>query len=339
MSSSFDIEGVGRDPNSATSKWGAHCYKNRKCYGYLGGTCLFVLIIVLSMSWDTVAPTQFGLLRNTMTGAVDLSSVYSNGRYFVGPNKEFIRFPSNRITLSYGNRSRDDQAPIPARTGAASTGESSGGQPVSLSVSFQYKLMEEYIPQIYEVYGVLWETTYLRLAQQAVTNTAQEYTPASFWTMRRDIEKAFHVAINDTLVENGWATVENLQLRAVGFQSSYEQTIINIQLQNQLIVTKSYQYDVTEVMKEVDLLQSQTDAEIVEINADAARQRDVIVGRANADALLREQSVKATMYRQLRDHLGWSGTQFLQYVKMRALNRQNSGRVTVGVNALGSVAP
>merc|ERR1712118_446821 len=108
------------------------------------------------------------------------------------------------------------------------------------------------------------------------------------------------------------------QLRAVGFQSSYEQTIINIQLQNQLIVTKSYQYDVTEVMKEVDLLQSQTDAEIVEINADAARQRDIIVGRANADA-------------QLREHLGWSGTQFLQYVKMRALNKQTGGKVTVGV--------
>ena len=50
----------------------------------------------------------------------------------------------------------------------------------------------------------------------------------------------------------------------------YETTITNIQLQEQLKVTKNYQKDVTRVLKEVDVLQSQTNAEIVEIDAQAS---------------------------------------------------------------------
>ena len=65
----------------------------------------------------------------------------------------------------------------------------------------------------------------------------------------------------------------------------YETTITNIQLQEQLKVTKNYQKDVTRVLKEVDVLQSQTNAEIVEIDAQAARESAVVVNEAEAAAL------------------------------------------------------
>ena len=84
---------------------------------------------------------------------------------------------------------------------------------------------------------------------------------------------------------------------------------------------------------------NQMRSEIVGINADATRQRDIIIGQANANALEREQSTRATMYKRMRDHLGWSGKDFLSYIKMKALNAQPSSNVVVGVNAVGSVAP
>ena len=105
-----------------------------------------------------------------------------------------------------------------------------------------------------------------------------------------------------------------------------------------LRVTKSYQLEVTRVVKEVDLLQSETDAQVIEINAEAARERAIIEGRANAHALQHEQGARSTMYKRLRDHLGWSAEHFLQYIKMKALNAQPNNNVVVGVNALGSVA-
>merc|ERR1711918_190224 len=153
-----------------------------------------------------------------------------------------------------------------------------GGQPVSLSLSFQYRLTESKIPDVYGKFGQSWSAPYLRFAQQSITNVAQEFTPRAFWTSRHELEQRLLAAVNDTLWEQGFAEVYALQLRAVGFQSSYEQTIINIQLQEQLRVTKSYQLEVTRVVE----------------------------GQANANALEREQNSRASMYAKLRAHLGWS---------------------------------
>ena len=55
----------------------------------------------------------------------------------------------------------------------------------------------------------------------------------------------------------------------VDFKENYEETITNIQLQEQLKVTKNYALDVTRVLKEVDILQSQTEAEVALIAASA----------------------------------------------------------------------
>lgn len=320
---------------------GDHCYKQRKCYGCCCSTLLLVFIILIAISWDTIEPTEHGLLRNTFTGVVDMNTVYPAGRYFVGPAGRFIPFPANLITLSYGNNTRDEQGEIRARTGADSTAgaASSGGQPVALSLSFQYQIPATSVPNVYRTFAATWESPYMRFAQQAITNVAQEFTPSAFWTRRAAVEAAMLQAVNQTLWSNGFATAVELQLRAVGFQSSYEGTIIGIQLQEQLRVTKSYQLEVTRVVKEVDLMQSETDATVVEIRAEAAREKKVIEGQASANALQRETEARSTMYAQLRAHLGWSAEHFLQYMKMKALNAQPQSNVVVGVNTVGAVAP
>merc|ERR1719231_585641 len=144
-------------------------------------------------------------------------------------------------------------------------------------------------------------------------------------------------AVNASLNTNGFASVYDLQLRAVGFQTSYEQTIINIQLQEQLRVTKSYQLEVTRVVKEVDLMQSETDATVVEIRAEAAREKKVIEGQASANALQRETEARSTMYAQLRAHLGWSAEHFLQYMKMKRSTRSRRRMSSSSVNGVGGV--
>merc|ERR1711988_1673966 len=109
-----------------------------------------------------------------------------------------------------------------------------------------------------------------------------------------------------------------------------EQTITNIQMQEQLRVTKLYQQEVTRVDKQVDLMQSETWATVTRINAEAERASSIITNQAEA-----EQAIKGQMYAQLVSHLGWSPVQFLQYVKMKALNAQPGNKVTVGVSPLG----
>ena len=44
-----------------------------------------IFIVLFAMSWDTLEPTEYGLVQNGFTGYVDLrpTSVYDGGRYFV----------------------------------------------------------------------------------------------------------------------------------------------------------------------------------------------------------------------------------------------------------------
>ena len=49
------------------------------------------------MSWDTLEPTEYGLVQNGFTGYVDVSpeAVYTGGRYFVwlvSRNCSFLAF-------------------------------------------------------------------------------------------------------------------------------------------------------------------------------------------------------------------------------------------------------
>jgi hypothetical protein len=112
------------------------CEKN-PCLVGCAGFGVFMLVLFLSTCWGMVQPTEFGLRRNGITGQVDLNTVYEGGRHFLGWGSEFIVFPRRYQTI----------APVvQARTGPGEN-DNSGGQPVTLEVSFQYQLVKEKVPQ------------------------------------------------------------------------------------------------------------------------------------------------------------------------------------------------
>lgn len=309
--------------------------RSRACWG-LGGFTVF--IVLFAMSWDTLEPTEYGLVQNGFTGFVDLrpEAVYTGGRYFVWLRHFFLPFPANLQNLEFDTQGR--RPPIPARTGPDPDDKESGGQPVTLSVSFQYQLQKATVPQVYQTYGLEWELSYMRFAQQSITNVAQQFTPKQFWNDRRLIQKAMAQAVNKTIFEQGFAVVRNLQLLKVDFKQNYEETITNIQLQEQLKVTKNYALDVTRVLKEVDILQSETEAQIALISSTAKREASVIINQAEADALRLEQGTKATWYSKLKQQLRWSNADFLQYVKIKSLSSQPGDSMVVGVSAMGEAS-
>lgn len=131
--------------------------ETRKRAYAVGAIVLLASIILLACSFDAVPPTQFGLLQNQLTGYVNTDRVYTPGLYFVFIGHAFIRFPRTRVTLQFSDNTiisgTDDFSPpsappIKARTGpdpSDISGES-GGQPVDLFLSFQYRFDESQIP-------------------------------------------------------------------------------------------------------------------------------------------------------------------------------------------------
>jgi len=301
----------------------------KTCWGCLG-LLLFIFVIFISVTWATVGPTEVALIKNTVSGAVDLDRTFTNGRYCV-PFQTFIKFPATLQTIAYD---RPDGM-IRARTGPGEGETDSGGQPVQLSISFQYKLQLDKLPELFRTFGTKWESSYRRFAQQAITNVAQAFTPRQFWEKRAAIETQMKFAVSEELKKN-YADVIFLQLRSIEFIETYEDTILNIQLQEQLKVTKSFNLEVTKVLKEIDVLQAETTAAITYIKADAARRSAIIINEAQATALQMEQAAKAILYSSLRAHLNWTEASFVEYVKMKALNAQPPENVVVGVGATGA---
>jgi len=313
----------------------------RKPAACCGLTAFFISILLFALSWDTLEPTEFGLVTNGFTGRVELdpNKVHQGGRHFVWLAHYFMVFPKNRVNLEFSDSASKgyySEPSISALTGPDADDRESGGQPVTLSVSFQYRFRIDLVPRVYSTYGTAWERIYMTLAKQQITNVAQSYTPRQFWNNRAAVEAAMHRAVNATIFSQGFAEVPQLQLLQVGFKDTYEETITNIQLQEQLKVTKNYQLEVTRVLKEVDIMQSQTDATIAVIDAEAAREAAVIKSKANAAALELEQATKAYWYAQLKEHMGWNNSHVLQYVKMKSLNAQPASSMVVGVSPVGS---
>ena len=74
--------------------------------GRVAGLAAFLVSILLfALSWDTLEPTEFGLVANSITGRVDLDpkNVYEGGRHFIWLAHHFLVFPKNRVTIEFSD--------------------------------------------------------------------------------------------------------------------------------------------------------------------------------------------------------------------------------------------
>ena len=218
---------------------------------------------------------------------------------------------------------------MPARTGKDHSDPDSGGQPVSLSFSFQYQFRQSDIGKVYREFGDQYETRYLLFARMAVSDVAQRYTPNKFWTHRQEIADDMFLTLKNSLRTNGNCDVVGFQLLQVDFPDKYEQMITDIQLQVQYKLTSEYQQQVTDVMKDIDVLTAHTTGSIATINAKAIATSHLLVNDARTKGFYAQQQAKAVAYADIQQKLGLSTKELLDYVKIRALTEGRKPDATV----------
>jgi hypothetical protein len=86
-----------------------------------------------------------------------------------------------------------------------------------------------------------------------------------------------YVTLRESLRTNGHVDVVDFQLLQVDFPDKYENMITDIQLQVQYKLTSEYQQQVTNVIKDIDVLTAQTAAEITSIGAGANAKSSLII--------------------------------------------------------------
>jgi regulator of protease activity HflC (stomatin/prohibitin superfamily) len=287
------------------------------------GCLAFILVILLALSFDVVKPTEFGLLQNGWTGWVDSESVWGPGRHFVWLRNFFIPFPAYRVSVEFSSGQNASAPPVPARTGRDLNDPDSGGQPVTLSFSFQYQFKEADVGHVYKEFGEQYEARYLLFARMAISDVAQQYTPEKFWKERSTVADEMFTTLKETLRRNGRCEVTNFQLLQVDFPVKYEDMITDIQLQVQYKLTSEYQQQVTNVVKNIDVLTAETEAKIASIHAAAEATTNLIVNEAKTEGFYAQQAAKAESYAEIQAALGLSNAEVLDFVKIRAITGDN----------------
>lgn len=323
-----------RRPRASDDDGGSCCdvsEENRPCVTACCCIWTFIFFIMLANSFDVVKPTEYGLMQNGWTGFVysDKDDVYGAGRHFLGLRNFFITFPAYRVSLEFSKAHNNSAPPVPARTGKDQSDPDSGGQPVSLSFSFQYQFRQGDIGKVYQEFGDQYETRYLLFARMAVSDVAQQYTPNKFWTDREAISKRMFEVLKTSLRQNGNCDVVGFQLLQVDFPDKYEQMITDIQLQVQYKLTSEYQQQVTNVMKDIDVLTAKTAGTVATINANALATSHLLVNDARTKGFYAQQQAKALAYADIQQKLGLSTKELLDYVKIRALTEGRNSQSTV----------
>jgi len=302
----------------------------RSCCGVCCCILTVITIILIALSFDVVKPTEFGLLQNGWTGVVYTDDPYGPGRHFVYLRNFFITFPATRVNVEFSASDQALASPVPARTGRDMNDPDSGGQPVTLSFSFQYQLRQEDIGRIYKEFGEQYQARYLLFARMAASDVAQMYTPTMFWTHRDMVANKLHAKLKADLRREGFCDVTGFQLLQVDFPDKYEKMITDIQLQVQYKLTSEYQQKVTSVIKDIDVLKAKTNAQIMDINAGGHATAVQLVNDAKSTGFYAQQSAKAESYELLRANLGLSNQEMLDYVKIRSLLGRKKKNTVIG---------
>lgn len=290
-----------------------------------------VLVALLAMSIKTVGPTEYGVMFNRITGNVYDKSPYDPGMHFITPVMGFYYFNAFNRTLELANTRRADAPAIECRTGPEQNEPDSGGQPVTISMSFVYKIKKEHIHKIYQSFALNYEKRLLMFARQAVSDVVQRFDPRLFWLDREKAARELTREVQGEIRREGFVEVNSIQLLRAAFSPKYEGTIVGIQLATQSRTTSQYRQQVVRVLKEIDILTAKTNATITKINADAIAKAKVMTNRAKTDGFSIVQDAKASGYKQFYDKLGWRQEDILKYIQIQSIQSHDAGGLMVGM--------
>jgi len=256
-----------------------------------------LLVILLPLSFSYIEYYEFGLAQRISTGAVDTSEVYSSGRYLIGPDKRFIKYPADAHLESFENLG----------VFSKSSSNESIGLEFRLDADFTFFLIEEEIGDLHIDIASKYRSVILSRAQEAIKNAAaSEVTFTEFFQERKKVEALFRGAI-----QGRWDTAPSLHCRLDQFhlgRIKIPETVATKQLEARL---QNERNDREQFFQTAQVERELTQVEVNQINLDAVKtlrtaqaQASLIKTKAVAEAQLIRQQAGINGTQQLFDALG-----------------------------------
>lgn len=286
------------------------------------GVLALILVIVFAFMWDTVEPTEYGMTYNIVTKTAGTDHVYEGGLYFVGPFKHFIKFPATAVHVEFSDRPGRNAPPLETRT--------KEGLGLILHVSFQYRLYRKDIPKLYKLTNVRYEETFIRQAKNVILEEASEYNAPEYWEKRSEIGANIAKRLNATL-SSTYASVLTFQMIEIDLPSSYEDSIVQTQVEVQRKETKRYEQSATTIRESinVDISEAEKKAQIIYATADATAIR--VINEAKGTAINNTIYYENLAYSDSARLLGITATTgLLDYIELMNIMKNQGSQLIVG---------
>jgi len=272
-----------------------------------GGCCFCVLfitgVILFSVSFDTLAPTEVGIRYNNNLKEIEEGRVYNNGRYFLGLGVWFIVYPMEMQQMQFVGTAGER---------AALKAWSQEGQLMQLDISFYFRLDRDAIIMLYKRFENNYYSRYSQVAVRTIKAVSILYTADDFFTLRKIIGVHMKRDLRARLKQE-FCTVEIFNLRAVNIPIDFETKIIQKVVQTQLQKTAENEKITAILRAQIAVIEGNGNAivnyTIAKANADASR----TIEFARSDGLARLRQQEAVSYNLLQQTLGLNGTELLQF--------------------------
>jgi len=256
-----------------------------------------VIILFFPCTMTQLGQFKMGLVRNKITGFVDLENTYEPGRYWIGFWQEFIEFPSTLQTIEFSEEK--PEAGVQHLTVLKSRDKD--GKQILLDVSIQYRLSHKTIGNLYKEMLIEYENIFIAELRDQLAKAANLFEIQDAWQNYDSVVELMRVRC-EAVLKKRFAECWGLQLWGVTLTKRFEAKLIQTQVRKQAQKTglaKKTQAEVraktqvllAEYKKNVTILKSGGEAEKYNIErlAYATAQANVISAQAKALQIVKDR--------------------------------------------------
>jgi regulator of protease activity HflC (stomatin/prohibitin superfamily) len=270
---------------------------------------------------DTIDPLQYGITINKISKSIG-TETYENGRYIIGPFNSFIRYPANLVTYEFSDSRTADSAPLETRT--------QEGLSLVLCVSFQYRLQKQNITDLYNLANIDYVGTLVRISRDTILKVASGYNANDYWVDRKKIGEKMKQELSGQL-SKVFANCTALQLLRIDLPKSYEDSIVQTQVENQKISMREFEQQAELIRQNISVIRSDAQAQIRVTNSSGEAEAYKIRQNAESKAINNTISNQAKVYGDIQKNVGLNGDELNQYLYLNSLNKQRNAKLLVGL--------
>jgi len=283
---------------------------------------LLLALICAVLSFGAVEQNEYGLLYNWVTKTIS-NKVYHGGTHFIGFWNSFVVFPATVQTIEFSDR-------VGFRTAEALHTRTKEGLGLHLSISFQYKLDPDRIPELYTLTNIAYEGLFTRVARDQLLEAASEYEGPQYWLERKAIGDHMRLLVDEQL-RVSYSSLWGLQLLIIDLPDRYESSITETQVQQQMVKTRQNQQTAASIRADTEVLKSEFARDVQVVQADAQANYTLATKLAEAEALRRKLSAEAEALGYVRKKLGLSAMGTVEYQKLTAFGALQNATLLANV--------